>query len=172
MPRLALRHMHPDVTIFSIHVCLLQTYTIVPLEQFKADPENAEKLQYPTETFLLHKDGHTPTSKRPKTDSRVLFADRGHSSTGSPNNGIAQFSWEPGRIRLPDDHHARPSKAPQTLSPFDIQHSLSIRIFFSVRGESMDGEKIEGDDDTGEMRMLVINQPEQISSVCSSQPVQ
>jgi hypothetical protein len=61
MPRLALRHMHPDVTIFSIHVCLLQTYTIVLLEQFKANPEDTEKLQYPTETFLLHKE-------RPYTD--------------------------------------------------------------------------------------------------------
>lgn len=168
MPRLVMRHMNPDITIFSIHVCLLQTYTIVPLEEFKVDPESTARLHYPTETFVLRKDGYTPTSKRPKTDSAFLFSGRTHEGKVHQTDGV-QFTWEPGRIRLPDDHHARPSKAPCTVSPFDIQHSLSLRVFFSVRGESLNGERIHGEDDTGELRMLVINLPEQVSSVCSGQ---
>jgi hypothetical protein len=165
-PRLELRHASPDITIFSIHVVLQQTYTIIPVELFKADPADQEKIEYPPETILLLQEGHTPTSKRPATITKVLFNGKTDISEADGTNGT-RFTWQPERVRLPDDHHARPSTSPHTFSPFDIQHSLSLRVFFSVKGETLNGEPIKGEDDTGEMRMLVVQQPERLSSVSS-----
>lgn len=164
-PRLELKHTSPDITIFSIHVVLRQTYTIVPIELFKSDPTSPHRIEYPTENIPLLQDGQTPTSKRPSPDSRVLFSGRTQSEEALNADGV-HFTWQPDRVRIPDDHHARPTRSEHTVSPFDIQHTLSLRVFFSVRGEALNGEPIEGDDETGEMRMLVINLPERLSSVC------
>jgi hypothetical protein len=168
-PRLEFKHASPDITIFSIHVVLQQTYTITPLELFKEDPASQEKIEYPPETILLLQDGHTPASKRPRTDTKVLFHGQSDSNETDGMKGT-RFTWQLERVRLPDDHHARPSTSPHTVSPFDIQHSLSLRVFFSVKGETLNGEPIEGADDTGEMRMLVVQQPERLSSVSSRLP--
>lgn len=166
MPRLVMKHMNPDITIFGIHACLLQTYTITPIDNFRADPDSTHRLTYPTETFALSKGGHTPSNKRPKPDSSSLFSGQEKIHQMNGPDGI-HFTWEPGRVRLLDDHHLRPSRFAGTVTPFDIQHSLSLRVFFSIKGESISGEKLKGKDQIGEMRMLVINLAEQVSSVSS-----
>lgn len=168
-PRLELRHASPDITIFSIHVVLQQTYTIIPVELFTVDPTSPERLEYPPEVILLLQDGHTPTSKRPTTNTKVLFNGQNDSSHTDGMKGT-HFTWQPERVRLPDDHHARPSTSPYTVSPFDIQHSLSLRVFFSIKGESVSGKQLDDQDGPGELRMLVVQQPERISSVSSDIP--
>ncbi|KAJ9107009.1 hypothetical protein QFC19_002877 [Naganishia cerealis] len=175
-PRIEFKHMSPQCTIFGIHVCILQTYTITPIETFRSssssDPDDqATKYIYPTETFVLQKDGQVPSFKRPSVTGNVLFNAAQHlpkSGSGGGGNGVT-FTWEPGRIRLHDDHVMRPSVFPGTKTPFEIRHELSLRVFFSVVGETLHGTPIEGDGGTtaaGEMRMLVINLAERVASVC------
>lgn len=166
LPRLELKHMDPDITIFGIHACIQQIYTILPVETFRTTPDRTERLTYPTETFALLKDGHAPAVKCPSPNSAALFSGQDRQQINKV--GGVHFTWEPGRVRLLDDHHLRPSRSPGTITPFDIQHALQLRVFFSVKGESMSGERLTGKDQTGEMRMLVINLAEQLSSVSLS----
>ncbi|KAJ9095705.1 hypothetical protein QFC21_005577 [Naganishia friedmannii] len=181
-PRIEFKHMSPQCTIFGIHVCLLQTYTVTPIDVFRADHSQSTvtpKHQYPTETFVLYKDGAVPSVKQPKTNGSALFSARARFRSGGyppkqnggdehGNDGIS-FTWQPGRIRINDDHSMRPSVFPGTNTPLNITHELSLRVFFSVKGETMDGSSIrdgKGVDEEGEMRMLVINVGERVSSVC------
>lgn len=177
-PRIEFTHMSPHCTIFAIHVCLLQTYTVTPIQEFRANSDNAVKHHYPIETFVLYKDGAVPSTKRPKTNGQVLFNAQSPREDPSQNNnnadGISSFTWQPGRIRINDDHSMRPSVFPGTHTPLEITHQLSLRVFFAIKGETMEGRPIVVDDTAnadadageGEMRMLVINVGERVSSVC------
>lgn len=43
-----------------------------------------------------------------------------------------------------------------TISPIRISHAVTLKVFYSVRGLTLQNESIEGDDQSGDMRMLVI----------------
>lgn len=154
---------------------MLQTYTVTPIDIFRTNLDNPTKHHYPTETFVLLKDGVVPSVKRPKTNGSVLFnakpqSRRDMDAQGKDSDNGISFTWEPGRIRINDDHSMRPSVFPGTHTPLNIQHELSLRVFFSVKGETMDGTPIQERDGKdgepeGEMRMLVINVAERVSSV-------
>jgi len=55
--------------------------------------------------------------------------------------------------RFPDDL-ALPSRS--TSTPIRFKHELVTQVYFSIEGETIDGTKITGSDQTGELRMLVI----------------
>jgi hypothetical protein len=43
-----------------------------------------------------------------------------------------------------------------TSTPIRFKHELVTQVYFSIEGENIDGTKITGSDQTGELRMLVI----------------
>jgi hypothetical protein len=46
-----------------------------------------------------------------------------------------------------------------------VQHEVSLRIFFSIEGETIGGQAIQEKDQAGEMRMLVLSIPCFLASV-------
>ncbi|KAJ9114732.1 hypothetical protein QFC22_005608, partial [Naganishia vaughanmartiniae] len=125
---------------------------ITPIQEFRNNPDDpTTKHHYPTETFVLVKDGVVPSPKQPKTTNRqVLFnaqsalaEDNDNDDTPrKPTNDGISYTWQPGRIRINDDHSMRPSVFPGTHTPLNITHELSLRVFFSVKGEAIDGSPI------------------------------
>jgi hypothetical protein len=57
-----------------------------------------------------------------------------------------------------------------TITPIRVHHELVLQVFFSVDGEDLQGNPLEGDDSSGVMRMLVLTMPTVLPSVslCSS----
>jgi hypothetical protein len=49
-----------------------------------------------------------------------------------------------------------PTTLHRTSTPIRFKHELVVQVYFSIEGETIDGTKITGADQTGELRMLVI----------------
>ena len=43
-----------------------------------------------------------------------------------------------------------------TISPIRISHAVTLKVFYSLRGLTLQNEAIQGDDQSGDLRMLVI----------------
>jgi len=52
-----------------------------------------------------------------------------------------------------------------TITPIRVHHELVLQVFFSVDGEDLQGNPLEGDDSSGVMRMLVLTMPTVLPSV-------
>ena len=55
--------------------------------------------------------------------------------------------------------------ARRTSTPLRVEHEIAIKIFFSVQGETRQGEAMADTKQQGEVRMLVISVPVVIASV-------
>lgn len=60
--------------------------------------------------------------------------------------------------------HCRPDRH-STITPIRVHHELVLQVFFSVDGEDLQGNPLEGDDPSGVMRMLVLTMPTVLPSV-------
>lgn len=67
------------------------------------------------------------------------------------------YNWKLNRVRslLVDS----------TITPIRVHHELVLQVFFSVDGEDLQGNPLEGDDSSGVMRMLVLTMPTVLPSV-------
>ena len=52
-----------------------------------------------------------------------------------------------------------------TLTPIRFHHSIALRLFFSIKGRTIDDGIIEGVDQKGDLRMLVVNMRVRMPSV-------
>lgn len=160
----------PFATIFAVRLLLNQTYSVTDLDHFDASHSPAELAalkwhQCPKRSFLVSLEGSIPHSKRPALDVPALW--RG-SLVGKADikkmkeQDIpfeADYKLKTGRKRLPDDSKARPSTIDGTITPIRVNHDLVVQVFFSVNGEDLHGNPIEGEDQSGVMRMLVLTLP-------------
>lgn len=55
----------------------------------------------------------------------------------------------------------------RTSTPLRVEHEIAVKIFFSVQGETRQGEPMADCKQPGEVRMLVISVPVVIASVSS-----
>lgn len=53
----------------------------------------------------------------------------------------------------------------RTITPIRVSHEMVLQVFFSVDGEDLQGNPMEGDDHSGVMRMLVLAIPTVLPSV-------
>jgi hypothetical protein len=65
----------------------------------------------------------------------------------------------------------RSSEMRSTLTPIRFHHSIALRLFFSIKGRTIDDEIIEGDDQKGDLRMLVVNMRVRMPSVSTTRMV-
>jgi hypothetical protein len=54
----------------------------------------------------------------------------------------------------------------RTKTPIRVKHKLVLKVYFSVAGETLSGERLVGEEEgVGELRMLMVNLPELLPSV-------
>jgi hypothetical protein len=105
--------MAPTCNIFTIELHLVQTYSIIPFEEYKMGVYDPEEYQYPTDTFLIGSSGEKPQTNRPGYEAKALWRgtpvgrDAGRSGHAGDNN--MSYTWEPGQLRLPVAKYIRPS---------------------------------------------------------------
>jgi hypothetical protein len=110
--------MSPNCNIYSIQLSLVQTYSVIPIDEFKSGQYDPEDHQYPADTFLLLAEGNRPATNRPGNSEPTLWqgsANRQRKATTSPygeETTAQKFIWQPKRVRLPDDAAMRPTTLP------------------------------------------------------------
>ncbi|KAJ9104962.1 hypothetical protein QFC19_003759 [Naganishia cerealis] len=161
VPRLEFRNISPACNIYSIQIVISQQYSCKPLEQFFTEQESAAEHQYPFEPYTIHSEGRRPTDLSDKADP-VLFRGRSNHSPASnpleetPSVGD-EYTWEPGKVRLPDDLMIRPSTSVGTRTPVNISHKITIKVMFSVTGQTVDNKPLPSPNSKGQLRMLLID---------------
>lgn len=104
--------MAPTCNIFTIELHLVQTYSIVPIEEFKIGVYDPEEYQYPTDTFMLHSTGVKPQTNRPGYEAKALWRGIPVGHGADPMMSAAndmRYTWEGDQLRLPVAKHVRPS---------------------------------------------------------------
>jgi hypothetical protein len=69
------------------------------------------------------------------------------------------------RLTLTSSSYADLILIHRTSTPLRVEHEISIKIFFSVQGETRQGERMKDPQKQGEVRMLVVAVPVVIASV-------
>lgn len=113
LPRIEFRDMSPHCSIYRIQLALVQTYSVIPIEEFSSGQYDPEEHQYPSDTFLMCSEGDKPSTDRPGKEEPALW--RGASAGGMvAEHGAAPdtFVWQPEAVRLPDDAAIRPTTLP------------------------------------------------------------
>ncbi|KAJ9114271.1 hypothetical protein QFC22_005723 [Naganishia vaughanmartiniae] len=173
--RLDFSDMSPACRIYSVELHIVQTYSAVPIEEYKIGVYDPEEYLYPSDTVALHKAGEKPSTNRPGKDTPTLWqGSRSEISEGAaaglPLRDGERYTWETEKIRLPVAAHIRPSTCDGTKSPIHIKHKFVVKVYFSVTGETLDGRPIDDEPGTGELRLLIVNLPQHLPAcVCVSE---
>ncbi|KAJ9096453.1 hypothetical protein QFC21_005275 [Naganishia friedmannii] len=151
-------------SIYSIELQIVQTYSAVPIEEYKIGVYDPEEYIYPSDTSVLHKAGEKPSTNRPGKEAPTLWqGSRSEITKGAvPLREEEKYIWATEKIRLPVAAHIRPSTCDGTKSPIHIKHKFVVKVYFSVTGETLDGRPIDGPLDTGDLRLLIINLPQHL----------
>jgi hypothetical protein len=190
--RLDFSNMSPACNIYAIELHIVQTYSAVPIEEYKMGVYDPEEYMYPSDTFVLHKVGEKPLTNRPGKGIPTLWTGSSGMSNGQvmlkPPGEENRYIWETEKIRLPVASNVRPSTCDgyvfhassiplhcvllklgcthSTKSPVHIKHKFVVKVYFSVTGERLDGSPIgDGAAGTGELRLLIVNLPQHLPSV-------
>lgn len=110
LSRMEFRDMSPNCSIYRLQIALVQTYSVIPIEEFSSGQYDPEEHQYPSDTFLLCSEGQKPATDRPGKDEPVLWRGASLRETVSEDTAASNsFAWQPSPIRLPDDAAIRPT---------------------------------------------------------------
>ncbi|WVQ82686.1 hypothetical protein IAT38_004818 [Cryptococcus sp. DSM 104549] len=147
----------PRTTVFSLRLFMSQSYTVVSprtphLPPFS--PENPRK-------FLLFDAGgpHRKGGRYPGREIESLWRGAEAGGSGQPGTG-----WKVKTVaRLPDHDTMRPTTRGGTITPIRVKHEFVLHVFYSIEGESVYGQKVEG---PGELRMLETKFPVVVPSCC------
>ncbi|ODO08789.1 hypothetical protein L198_00522 [Cryptococcus wingfieldii CBS 7118] len=144
----------PKTTIFYTRFLLSEDYTITSPRTPNLPATRPESAQ----RHLLYQLGrpHKPGEKRPGRDVDALW--RGAGVGGCPEEAgwkIKAMARAPGHMKIKPTTHER------TITPLRISHDLIFQIYYSVDGEKVDGEPIDG---PGELRVMQIKVPVIMSS--------
>ncbi|KAJ9116306.1 hypothetical protein QFC22_004746 [Naganishia vaughanmartiniae] len=168
IPRLELTSLAPGSTIYAIHLQLHQTFHITPPEEYRFNPSGQEQYN-PSETrctpekIPIFQDGTIPMERKPRKGTRALWTGP---KKGEMKDSVGAFVWQQQKLRIPDESKTRPSTVVGTSTLMRVQHDVSLRIFFSIDGETIGGQPIRDRDQAGEMRMLVLSIPCFLASCC------
>jgi hypothetical protein len=106
--------MSPACRIYSIEIQIVQTYSAVPIEDYKIGVYDPEEYVYPSDMSVLHSAGEKPATNRPGKNASTLW--QGSCSgiskgtiTSEPLANNECYMWETEKIRLPVAAHIRPS---------------------------------------------------------------
>ncbi|KAJ9102827.1 hypothetical protein QFC20_004934 [Naganishia adeliensis] len=166
IPRIEFRDMSPFCNIYSIQFSLVQSYSVIPFDEFRSGQYDPDDHQYPSETFVQYVEGNKPASNRPGKEEPTLW--RGSANrreTLENGDGKNSYVWEAERVRLPDESTIRPTTLAGTKTPIRVKHKLTLKVYFSVVGETLSGEPIQGEEEgVGDLRLLMVNLPEILPS--------
>ncbi|KAJ9106748.1 hypothetical protein QFC19_003060 [Naganishia cerealis] len=92
----------------------MNTYSAVPMEEYKIGVYDPQEYLYPSDTFVLLRIGEKPGTNRPGKDTPTLWqgSDNKASKTQATIASAVEdenFSWETEKIRLPVAAYIRPS---------------------------------------------------------------
>jgi hypothetical protein len=105
--------MSPRCSIYRIQLAVVQTYSVVPIEEFSSGQYDPEEHQYPSDTLLMYAEGNKPSTDRPGKDEFTLWRGASIGGTASQTGATpSTFDWQPKAIRLPDDAAIRPTTLP------------------------------------------------------------
>ena len=190
MARFNLSRIPATCTIFALRLTLSQTRHVVPLDDFVADNLTEIATEHKPDNLEIYSQGQIPKASRPGVDLPALW--RGSEVKARPpgkgdDTEDSTFSLDTGKIRMPHEKQIRPSTAEgsvvrlattksskgvltrsgthSTLTPIRFHHSIALRLFFSIKGRTIDDGIIEGDDQDGDLRMLVVSMRVRMPSV-------
>ncbi|WVQ72618.1 hypothetical protein IAR50_002176 [Cryptococcus sp. DSM 104548] len=144
----------PKTTIFYTRFLLSEDYTITSPRTPNLPATRPETPQ----RHLLYQLGrpHMAGEKRPDRNVESLW--RGAEVGGCPEETgwkIKAMARAPGHMKIKPTTHER------TITPIRISHDLIFQVYYSIDGESVSGEPIDG---PGELRVMQIKVPVLMSS--------
>ncbi|WVQ81909.1 hypothetical protein IAT38_004036 [Cryptococcus sp. DSM 104549] len=147
----------PHTTIFLARLVLAQSYTITSPRTPNLPPSTPEAPKH----HVLYQVGraHKQGERFPMRDVDSLW--RGCDAGGA---GDAAEGWRIKAVaRMPNHDKIRPTTGEGTITPIRVSHELIFQVFYSLDGESVRGEKIDG---PGELRMMSVKMPICVPSCC------
>ncbi|KAJ9092891.1 hypothetical protein QFC21_006603 [Naganishia friedmannii] len=168
VPRFECRNASPLCNIYSIQLAISQQYSLKPIDAFFANKEPELEHQYPYEPHLIHSEGHRPPTDHPSNSDPAMWRGSVNRSAWDPTapdllSGDA-YTWEAGKVRLPDDATIRPSTRIGTRTPVHISHKITLKVMFSVIGQTSAEQLLPGHEKSGNLRMLLIDLYEPVPS--------
>ncbi|KAJ9092941.1 hypothetical protein QFC19_008539 [Naganishia cerealis] len=145
VPRLELTSLAPGSTIYAIHLQLHQIFHITPPEEYRFNPNGQEQFnpsekRCPPEKIPIFQDGMIPGERKPRKGTQALW----HGPKKAEiKDSVGAFVWQQEKLRIPDESKTRPSTVVGTSTLMRVQHELSLRIFFSIEGETIGGQAIQ-----------------------------
>ncbi|GHJ89169.1 hypothetical protein NliqN6_5571 [Naganishia liquefaciens] len=170
IPRLEISQSSLGLSVHAVHIHVHQTFISIPPEKFQFNlygynelEEGPAQVRCPVEVLPVITDGKVPVKGGPHPPA--LWSTLGKSADASMDEEL-MFVWQQDKLRLPDETKLRPTSLPGTSTPLRVEHEIAIKIFFSVQGETRQGEAMADTKQQGEVRMLVISVPVVIASCC------
>ncbi|OCF42751.1 hypothetical protein I317_03482 [Kwoniella heveanensis CBS 569] len=139
----------PLCTIFLIRLVLAQTYSITS----PRTPNNPPHMPEATRNHVLYQVGrmHRPGEKYPAKDVDSLWRGAGaHGAGGEEGCKIRAVA------RMPNHDKIRPTTQDGTITPIRVTHELTLQVFYSIEGQCVRGEPVQG---PGELRMMSVKMP-------------
>lgn len=143
----------PSTTIFLLRLVLSQTYTFTSPRTPNQHPHLPEAATH----HVLYQIGrqHKAGEKYPGPECESLW--RGYLAGGHGGLDGQDHGWSVRAVaRIPNHDKIRPSTHDGTITPIRVTHELLLKIYYSIHGESVKGERIKG---PGELRMMSVRVP-------------
>ncbi|ADV22616.1 hypothetical protein I315_05848 [Cryptococcus gattii Ru294] len=147
-----------STTIFLVRLLLSQSYTIISPRTPNEPPYTPEK----PKQHVLYQIGfaHPKSGSYPGRECEALW--RGHEAGGKGGLEGEDQGWKVSAVaRMPNHFEVRPSTHSGTITPLRLSHKLIFQAYYSVHGESAQGQKIDG---PGQLRMMSITIPTHLPS--------
>ncbi|KJE02880.1 hypothetical protein I311_03382 [Cryptococcus gattii NT-10] len=147
-----------STTIFLVRLLLSQSYAIISPRTPNEPPYTPEK----PKQHVLYQIGfaHPKSGSYPGRECEALW--RGHEAGGKGGLEGEDQGWKVSAVaRMPNHFEVRPSTHSGTITPLRLSHKLIFQAYYSVHGESAQGQKIDG---PGQLRMMSITIPTHLPS--------
>ncbi|XAO25735.1 hypothetical protein I312_104564 [Cryptococcus bacillisporus CA1280] len=147
-----------STTIFLVRLLLSQSYTIISPRTPNDPPYTPES----PKQHVLYQIGfaHPKSGSYPGRECEALW--RGHEAGGKGGLEGEDEGWKVSAVaRMPNHFEVRPSTHSGTITPLRLSHKLVFQVYYSVHGESAEGQKIDG---PGQLRMMSITIPTHLPS--------
>ncbi|WVQ99930.1 hypothetical protein IAU59_007073 [Kwoniella sp. CBS 9459] len=139
----------PACTVFLIRLVLAQSYNITS----PRTPNNPPHMPEATRNHVLYQVGrmHKPGEKHPARAVESLWRGSGAHGTGGEDGCKIRAV-----ARMPNHDKIRPTTQDGTITPIRVTHELTLQVFYSIDGQCVRGDPIDG---PGELRMMSVRMP-------------